>query len=110
MVELWVPTLPPIPAITGMNNANTGTEESAPSKPESAAATSTPPSAAAASHGMRTRKLVQNERVSNSSSPAPAILRMSSVASSRMTSTISSMVTIPTMRRCSSTTGIAIRS
>ena len=52
MVELWVPTLPPMPATTGMNSASAGTARSASSKPWSETATSNPPTAAVNSQGI----------------------------------------------------------
>ena len=64
------------------------------------------------SHGTRIRTALNTEEVMNVSSSSifvPDIFSMSSVASSRMTSTMSSTVMIPTSLPSFSTTGIASR-
>ena len=95
-VDVCVPILPPIPIITGINAAKASVSCKVLSKIPITAAAQIPPTQLAKSQGKRLRALSHEDfmRISRSL-PAPAICKKSSVASSRMTSTISSTVTIP---------------
>ena len=108
IVEDCVPTLPPIPMITGINAARAMAFSSKPSKTPMINAAKIPPTQLANSHGNLTLAFSQDDFSSISLSfPAPASCKKSSVASSLMTSTILSTVIMPSRCSSESTTGTA---
>ena len=108
IVEDWVPILPPIPIITGIKAANAMVLFNTSSKTPIIKAAKIPPTQLANNQGTLIRAFSHDDlrRISRSF-PAPTNCKKSSVASSRITSTTSSTVTIPKSRSSWSTTGTA---
>ena len=92
-VEVWMPELPPMAMIAGTNSTSGLNVASTPENRSSTPPDSSVPSRQNRSHGSRCRMTPQTLRSSISSELVAAIFRLSSVASSWMTSTMSSTVT-----------------
>ena len=108
IVDDCVPILPPIPIIIGMNAARATVLFSIYSWLPITEAAIIPPIQLAKSQGSRTFAFSQLDFSKISLSfPAPAIFKKSSVASSLITSTTSSTVTIPISLFSKSNTGTA---
>ena len=108
IVEDCVPIFPPIPMITGINAANAIVLFNTSSKIPMIKAAKIPPTQLANSQGTLILAFSHDDfkRISRSF-PAPTNCRKSSVASSRITSTTSSTVTMPKSLSSESTTGTA---
>ncbi|MCY1453372.1 hypothetical protein D9M71_703560 [compost metagenome] len=110
MVMVWLPELPPIPATIGINAASATSFSIDPSnKPMTREATNAV-IRLIASQAQRLRRDFQTDAKISSSSRRPAMLRTSLSLSSRIRSTISSMVRRPISLPFLSTTGAEIKS
>ncbi|MCY1177572.1 hypothetical protein D9M73_178860 [compost metagenome] len=110
MVMVWLPELPPMPATIGINAASATSFSIDPSnKPMTREATNAV-IRLIASQAQRLRRDFQTDAKISSSSRRPAMLRTSLSLSSRIRSTISSMVRRPISLPFLSTTGAEIKS
>ncbi|MNE53879.1 hypothetical protein D3C80_1486290 [compost metagenome] len=110
MVMVWLPELPPMPATIGINAARATSFSIEPSNSPITREATNAVIRLTASHAQRLRKDFQTEAKISSSSRRPAMLSTSVSLSSRIRSTISSMVKRPINLLFLSTTGAEIRS
>ena len=110
MVMVWLPELPPMPATIGINVARATIFSMEPSKRPMTRLATKAVQRLMASHTQRFFTESSTGAKRSSSSCMPAMLSMSASDSSRMTSTISSMVMRPMSLRAPSTTGAVTRS
>ena len=112
VTEVWLPELPAEPVSIGMNAVSTTAPASTDSKLVMIVEDSVAEIIMIISHGRRcaTRCMTPASMYSSSEGIMAAIFLMSSVFSSVMTSTISSMVMMPTSRFSLSVTAMEVRS
>ena len=108
-VSVWVAALPPMLATTVMSAASATTSATVAWNSRTTSAATVAVTRFTPSHGSRLRHASHGGVKTCSSAGTPARRRMSSVASSLMTSMTSSTVMMPASRFSSSTTGIASR-
>ena len=108
-VMVWVPALPPIEATIGMRMASATICSIVPSNHEITQEARMAVSRLTNSQEKRERVVCQTVSVMVSSAPTPPRCRMSSSASSWITSTMSSTISVPTSRPASSTTAAETR-